>query len=263
MAHPKTQWIAYLKEHLIVINIFSLVVLLLFWFLITSIGLVNEIFLPRPQQIIKVLFDLIQSKKLFIDIYVSLLRVGMGFIMGAGMAIPLGLLMGWYRIFQGFMDPIIEFFRPIPPLAFIPLAILWFGIGEESKVFVIWLGTFFPILINVIAGIREVDPILIKAAYTLGAKDRNIFFEVCLPASFPFILAGLRIGLATGWTCLVAAELIAARSGIGFMIADARRYFRTDIVMLGIIIIGLIGIFLDRLLRIVEKKATAWQERFV
>jgi NitT/TauT family transport system permease protein len=263
MAHPKNQLITYLKEHLVVINVLSLVLLLFFWFLITSMGLVNEIFLPRPQQIIKVLFDLIQSKKLFYDIYASLFRVAMGFLMGAGMAIPLGLLMGWYRIFQGFMDPVIEFFRPIPPLAFIPLAILWFGIGEESKVFVIWLGTFFPILINVIAGIREVDPILIKAAYTLGARDRNIFFEVCLPASFPFILAGLRIGLATGWTCLVAAELIAARSGIGFMIADARRYFRTDIVMLGIIIIGLIGILLDRLLRIVEKKVTAWQERFV
>ncbi len=263
MARLRTPWITFLKENLIIVNILSMILLLLFWFFITFKGWINEIFLPRPQQIINVLIELIQSKEIFHDIYISLFRVALGFLLGAGMAIPLGLLMGWYRMFQGFVDPIIEFFRPIPPLAFIPLAILWFGIGEESKIFVIWLGTFFPILINVITGIREVEPVLIKAAYTLGARDRNIFFEVCLPASLPFILAGLRIGLATGWTCLVAAELIAARSGLGFLIADARRYFRTDIVMLGIIIIGVIGILLDRLLRFMERRLTEWQERYV
>jgi NitT/TauT family transport system permease protein len=261
----REQWkklITYLKDNIFIVNIFSLVLFLLLWFFVTSQEYVNKLFLPEPQQIILVLIDMLKSRELLHNIYVSLIRVALGFAIGAGMAIPLGLLMGWYRIFQGFVDPIIEFFRPIPPLAFIPLAILWFGIGEESKIFVIWLGTFFPILINVIAGIREVDPVLIKAAYTLGAKDRHIFFEVCLPASLPFILAGLRIGLATGWTCLVAAELIAARAGLGFMIADARRYFRTDIVMLGIVVIGVIGILLDRILRIIETKLTDWQERY-
>jgi ABC-type nitrate/sulfonate/bicarbonate transport system permease component len=234
--------------------------LIVIWTVISISGTVDPALLPPPSVVASTFYDLARTGDLIVNISVSVERVIGGFLLGAVMALPLGIAMGWQKKVGAFFYPLIELMRPIPPLAFIPLAILWFGIGETSKIFVIWLGTFFPILINTITGVRNVEPILIRAARTLGANDRQIFRKVVLQSACPYILAGFRIGMANGWTCVVAAELIASASGLGYMIEDATRFFRIDIVIVGILIISAIGISLDLVLRQTEKRLTRWME---
>jgi len=158
--------------------------------------------------------------------------------------------------------PIIEIIRPIPPLAWIPLSILWFGIGLKSAVFIIFLGCFFPIVLSTISGVLSVDKVLIDAAKTLGAQEREIFYKVLLPGSFPSIYTGLRIAMGIGWMTLVAAEFTGVKSGygVGYMIMTARDIQRPDYILAGMVTIGLIGFLLDLLLRLCERKSLKWRE---
>jgi ABC-type nitrate/sulfonate/bicarbonate transport system permease component len=191
----------------------------------------------------------------------SLYRVFTGFFIATLLAIPLGIIMGWSRPLRESITPVIEVIRPVPPLAWIPLAILWFGIGFKSAAFIIFLGCFFPIILSTISGVLGIDPILIDASRTLGAKKKEIFLKVLTPGSLPSILTGLRIGLGIGWMTLVAAEFTGVKSGygLGYMIMTARDIQRPDEIIAGMVIIGLVGYLLDLLIREVESRLLIWR----
>lgn len=224
-------------------------------------GLVNPTFLPSPQAVASAAVTLWTQENLPKDIIASLGRVLVGYSFGVAAAIVLGTLMGWFWLVDAVFDPLIELIRPIPPLAYIPLMILWFGIDERPKILVIFIGCFVTCIINVVVGVKNTPPIYIEAARTMGAKDRNLFFDVAIPSALPFILTGMRVALATGWAILVAAELIAAQRGLGFMMTNARRFVRTDSLLVGIICIGVFAFTMDRILRVIDARVLRWMER--
>jgi NitT/TauT family transport system permease protein/taurine transport system permease protein len=176
----------------------------------------------------------------------------------ASVAIPLGIIMGCFKWVNEQVDPIIEILRPIPPIAWIPLSILWFGVGNTQNQFIIFLGIFFPILLNTIDAVKNIEPNLIRAARCLGARGLNVITRVVLRAALPQIVTGIRIGLGVGWMALVAAELVGANSGLGFLINDARTVLRTDFILDGMLSIGIIGLTIDRVIRYSAKKLMPW-----
>lgn len=185
------------------------------------------------------------SGELPVDIVASLYRVVVGFAIGAGLALPLGLAMGASGRVHAWMNPLVQVLRPIPPIAYIPLAMLWFGLGNPPAVFLIAIGAFFPVLMNTIAGVRQVDGIYLRAANNLGAGRLTIFLRVILPAAVPYILSGVRIGIGTAFIVVIVAEMIAVNSGLGFRISEAREYFWSDKVIAGMISIGVLGLAID------------------
>ena len=185
------------------------------------------------------------SGELPLDVLASLYRVAVGFLLGAGLALPLGLAMGASRVVYAWMNPLVQVLRPIPPIAYIPLAILWFGLGNPPAVFLIALGAFFPVLMNTIAGVRQVDGIYLRAARNLGAGQAAMFLRVILPAAVPYILAGVRIGIGTAFIVVIVSEMIAVNDGLGFRILEAREYFWSDKIIAGMISIGLLGLAID------------------
>jgi len=185
------------------------------------------------------------SGELPLDILASLYRVVVGFAIGAGLALPLGLAMGASPRAHAWMNPLIQVLRPIPPIAYIPLAMLWFGLGNPPAVFLLAIGAFFPVLMNTIAGVRQVDGIYLRAAHNLGAGRLTIFLRVILPAAVPYILSGVRIGIGTAFIVVIVAEMIAVNSGLGFRISEAREYFWSDKVIAGMISIGVLGLVID------------------
>jgi NitT/TauT family transport system permease protein len=195
------------------------------------------------------------------DALASLARVLVGFVLGIAVAIPVGFLMGWYGVARGLIEPYVQFFRMVPPLAVIPLAIVTMGIGETPKVFVIFLGAFLSSVVAVYGGVISVDKTLISAARVLGAGDVTIFRRVIVPASLPFIMVGLRIGLGSAWTTVVASELIAAQSGLGFRMQQAQLYYDLPTIFVCLITIGVLGLLMDRTILFAEKRLTSWQER--
>src|SRR5512138_1634197 len=192
------------------------------------------------------------------DAATSLYRVGVGFVIGAGLALPLGLLMGARSTIHDLMNPIVQILRPIPPIAFIPLSILWFGLGNPPAFFLISLGAFFPVLINTITGVRSVDRIYLRAARNLGADEWTLFWRVMIPASMPYILAGVRIGIGVAFIVVIVAEMIAVNAGLGYRILEAREYFWSDKVIAGMITIGLAGLGID----LVMSRLNAWLLRW-
>ena len=214
--------------------------------------------MPPPLGVVIAFLDLMRSGDLILHILASLRRVLVAFAVAALAGVALGVAIGWWRRFGDLVDPLVEFIRPIPPLAWIPLAIIWFGIGDAQNMFIIFLGAFFPIVVNAIEGVRSVDRPLIWAALTLGGTWPQILREIILPGALPLILTGLRIGLGVGWMALVAAELVAASSGLGFLIEDSRNLLFTERVLLGMVMIGLLGFAMDRLMRLIERRVTPW-----
>lgn len=240
--------------------------LLLLWQILAMLGIIPSYKLPAPSEVLLGLKELISfgmppGRTLPSHILYSLYRVALGFALAAGIAVPLGIAVGWSFRLRQVMNPIIELIRPIPPLAWIPISILWFGIGIKSAAFIIFLGCFFPILLNTISGALSINPVLIEAARTLNAKDKHIFFKVLVPGSIPSIFTGLRIGMGIGWMTLVAAEFTGVKHGygLGYMIMTARDIQRVDQVLAGMLVIGLIGFFLDWLLRSLERSLVKWQ----
>ncbi|MDO4718406.1 MAG: ABC transporter permease [Propionibacteriaceae bacterium] len=217
--------------------------------------------LPTPPEVVASAVSLASDGTLATDLAASLGRVLSGFVLGTALAIPVGFLMGWYPLARGIIEPWVQFFRTVPPLAIIPLAIVILGIGEQPKVFVIFLAAFLSCVISTFQGVVNVDKTLINAARVLGAKDGQIFARVVVPASTPFILVGMRIGLGSAWATVVAAELIAAQQGIGFRMQAAQTYYDLPTIFLGLICIGVLGLVMDRILLFAEKKLTGWQER--
>lgn len=242
----------------IYLRILSLVGFGILWIVEAHYSLINPLFLPSPYDIVATAFSSIKSGELTIHIAVSLGRMIRGFTIGSFAAILIGILMGQLRLVQAAVGPMIEIIRPIPGLAWIPLALIWFGIGDTSKIFIISLGVFFPVVTNTFMGVRLVDPVLVRAARCLGAKRRDIFFRISLPAALPFIFTGLRLGLQVSFAILVAAELVGATTGLGWMIQDARNYFRSDLVVLGMVIIGLLGFGLTRVIDFAHNRLLRW-----
>ena len=201
------------------------------------------------------------SGRLLNHISISLFRVSAGFTIAFFASIPIAFLMGWYKPVELLIGPIIQFVRNIPALAYIPLIVVAQGVGESAKITVIFISTFLVMIITVYQGIKEVDITLIKAARVLGATDKDIFFRVVIPASIPYILIGARLGLGASLTTLIAAELTGSNAGLGQMIQEASLYFRMNIVMLGIIIIGIVGVGLNIVVSLIENKLTMWQDK--
>ncbi|RSN71589.1 MULTISPECIES: ABC transporter permease [Actinomadura] len=227
------------------------------WWALAAAGL-N---LPTPGEVLSKAGTLIGNGTLQEDVVASLGRVLAGFALGTGLAIPVGFLMGWYGFVRGLVEPWVQFFRTIPPLAIIPLAIVLMGIGETPKIFVIFLASFLVCVISTFQGVVDIDRTLINAARVLGAKDLGIFLRVVVPASTPFILVGMRVGLGSAWATLVAAELIAAQEGLGYRMQNAQLYYDLPTIFVGLIAIGILGLLMDRVLLLAERKLTGWQER--
>lgn len=185
------------------------------------------------------------SGELLHDAYSSLYRVIAGFVIGAGLALPLGLVMGANTRIHDFFNPLVQILRPIPPIAYIPLAILWFGLGNPPSFFLIAIGAFFPVLMNTIAGVRHVDGIYLRAARNLGVNQLTLFTRVILPAATPYILAGVRIGIGTAFIVVIVSEMIAVNDGLGFRILEAREFMWSDKIIAGMITIGLLGLAID------------------
>jgi NitT/TauT family transport system permease protein len=185
------------------------------------------------------------SGELIGDTLSSMYRVVVGFAVGAGLALPFGLVMGSSQRMYAWLNPLMQVLRPIPPIAYIPLAILWFGLGNAPAVFLIALGAFFPVLMNTIAGVRQVDGIYVRAARNLGVGQRDMFVRVMLPAAVPYILSGVRIGIGTAFIVVIVSEMIAVNNGLGFRILEAREYFWSDKIIAGMISIGLLGLAID------------------
>ncbi len=249
----------------IILSLSSVLGFLFLWYLITDLfGFMPAIVLPSPEKVFFTIYEKtlvpVGEEKLFGHLGVSLVRILVGVGIALGLAIPLGILMGWYEDLDSLASPIIEVLRPIPPIAWIPLAILWFGIGLGSKVFIIAIGVFFPTLINTYIGVKFVDPLLIRAAQTLGAKDKAILWEVVVPASVPLIVAGVRIGVGLGMMCLVAAELVAASTGLGYLIMLGGDDLKPELSITGMILIGILGLIADRVILNIERRVIYWKK---
>jgi len=227
------------------------------WWLLS----LNGFQFPTPPEVVAKAVELWSNGTLVEDALASLGRVLTGFLLGSLAAVPIGFLMGWYTVARGLLEPWIQFFRTIPPLALLPLVLVLLGIGELPKVFVIFLAAFLACVISTYQGVVGVDRTLIDAARVLGAKDGTIFLTVVVPASTPFILVGMRVGLGSSWATLVAAELLAAQAGLGYRMQQAQLYYDIATIFVGIVVIGVLGLVMDRLLLLAETRLTGWQER--
>lgn len=245
------------RTRLLILNTISIVGGIGIWWILALSGFQ----LPTPPEVVVKAVQLWNAGLLQQDILASLARVLTGFLLGSAAAIPVGFLMGWYTIGRGLFEPWIQFFRTIPPLALLPLVLVLLGIGEVPKVTVIFLAAFLACVISTYQGVVNVDRTLINAARVLGAKDGAIFLRVVVPASTPFILVGMRVGLGSAWATLVAAELLAAQAGLGYRMQQAQLYYDIATIFVGIVIIGILGLVMDRLLLLAETKLTGWQER--
>ena len=243
-------------------NFITLFVLLIAWQFASKVWLPRidpqmAGLMPAPSTIAVTAAGMIASGELFHHLMASLKREAVAFLF-ASTAIPLGVMMGWWRVVYDQVNPIMEILRPIPPLAWIPLSILWFGIGDQQNEFIIFLGIFFPILVNTIVGVKNIDPILVRAARSLGASERRLLARIVFIGALPQIITGVRIGLGVGWMALVAAELVGANSGLGFVINDARSMLRTDIIIVGMLAIGLIGLLIDAVILALGRRLLPW-----
>lgn len=235
------------------------------WWWVTTLQLVPPLFLPSPQAVFGKLYQVATAgymdATLWQHLSASLARVAVALLAASLTAIPLGVLLGRSRRARAIGDPIIEFYRPLPPLAYLPLIVIWFGIGEMSKILLIYLAIFAPVVIATTAGVSAVAPDRVRAAQALGATPRQVLWHVVLPSALPDILTGIRIGLGIGWSTLVAAELVAATRGLGFMVQSAANFLVTDVVVLGILVIGAVAVGLELLIRALQRRLTPWQGR--
>jgi NitT/TauT family transport system permease protein len=231
------------------------VAILLLWEGIARAGWINPLFLPAPSAVLSALWRMTVSQDLLWHAWVSTTRVWIAFAIAAAMAIPIGMLMSSYRPVGAALEPIIDFIRYLPVPALVPLSIIWFGVGENTKIFLLWLGTFFQLVLLVADDMRRVPNEYFEIARTVGANQRQLFTDVAFRALLPNLVDSLRITLGWCWTYLIIAEIVAADSGLGFVIWTARRYMKTPEVMAGVVAIGVIGLATDQLLRVLHRRA--------
>ena len=248
------------------LSVVSVSVLAALWWLATHLHWVPPLFLPTPEAVWSAFIDACHGRiqgglPLSEHLAWSALRVFGAFALATVTAIPVGILMGVSRVARGLLDPPLEFYRPLPPLAYLPLVVIWFGIDETAKIVVIYLACFAPVAMAARAGVRSATVEQIHAAYSLGGTFAQIVRYVVLPAALPEILTGLRIAIGFGWTTLVAAEMVAATAGLGQMVLNASSFLRTDVVVMGIVLIGLIAWVFDLGMRALERRLVPWKGR--
>lgn len=232
------------------------------WQLAAELRFANTVLLPPPGRVAMAAVGALESGELLRHLADSLVRILYANAIALGAGVPLGIFMGLYRPFEEIVDGLLNLLRPVPPIAWIPLAILWFGIGETSVIFITLLAAFFAVLLNTFAGVRSVDKSLVRAALSLGASRRILIMRVVLPATLPSIFTGIRIAIGVSWGSIVAGELVAATSGLGFMITFYREVLRTDLILVGMVSIAVAGLLMDRGLRWLERKALPWRVGF-
>jgi NitT/TauT family transport system permease protein len=249
--------------------------IILAWEALSRSGIFNAMILPAPSRVLHRWIDYLKpatpydpasgsrlrwmvSGELPADAVSSLYRVAVGFAIGTCLALPLGLLMGASRVAYGYFNPLLQILRPIPPIAYVPLAMLWFGLGNPPAFFLISLGAFFPVLMSTIAGVRSVDDIYLRAARNLGADRPSLFFRVMIPAATPHIMTGIRVGFGVAFIVVIVAEMIAVNNGLGYRILEAREYFWSDKIIAGMITIGLLGLAIDAALARLSDHLLRW-----
>lgn len=237
--------------------------LLVIWQLVSIAGVFPAFALPSPVAVWKSLVEILHQgyggQTLANDIYVSCLRILIGFVGAIVIGVPIGLMMSRNKFVFDIIDPMLQFIRPVPPLAYIPLLVVWFGIGELPKIILILVGTIPVIIIGTMSGVKSTPPLRISVARTLGATNAQIFRRVVLPSAMPEIFTAMRVGIGVAWTCLVAAELIAASSGLGWLVQFAGQALQVSIVIVGIVIIGLIGYGMELVIRKIESAVVPWR----
>jgi len=245
------------------ISVVTSVTLIFLWWFVTNMGWIKPLFLPTPEAVLKKFVSVwsedFGGSTLWGHSKASLFRVFTAFFLACVTAIPVGIGMGVNRVFRGIFDPPIEFYRPIPPLGYLPLTIIWLGIEDLQKITLIYLAIFAPMALNARSGVRSVTIEQIQMAYSLGATRAQVIWHVILKGAMPEILTGMRIGIGFGWTTLVAAEMVAAEAGIGHMVLSAAEFLVTDVVIMGIFVIGFIAYMFDLLMRFIEKKVVPWK----
>ncbi len=245
------------------LSLATIALLLLIWWGVTAAGLVKPLFVPSPGAVLGKLVDVwtegFTGTPFWQHVAISAARVFGAFVLACAIGIPLGIAMGMSPLMRGIFDPPIEFYRPIPPLAYLPLMIIWFGIGETSKVLLIFLSVFAPIALGARAGVRSAAIEQIHAAYSFGATRWQVMRHVIVPSAAPEILTAMRIGIGFGWTTLVAAEMVAATKGIGYMVLTASQFLQTSTVIMGIIVIAAIAYAFDMLMRSLERRLVPWK----
>lgn len=247
------------------ISVVTVCTLIALWFLVTNMGWVKPLFLPSPQAVAQQFWEYLtgaaNDKPLWQHFIASFLRVTGAFWLAVLTAVPVGIAMGMSRWARGIFDPPIEFYRPLPPLAYLPLIIIWFGIDEMPKLLLIYLSCFAPLALAARSGMKSASQEQINAAYSMGASYSQVIRHVILPSALPEILVGMRIAIGFGWTTLVAAEMVAANVGLGQMVLNASNFLRTDIVIMGIVVIGVVAYTFDLFMRWVERRLVPWKGR--
>jgi NitT/TauT family transport system permease protein len=237
------------------------VFLVSFWVLLRASGLINPTLLPSPLSVLEVFWKTLTAGELLINIGMSVQRVVAGLLLGMLLAVPVGFLIGWYKPVRRFVDPLINFFRALPPIALIPLVIVYLGIGEVAKIAILFYASFFAAVIVMYEGMTQISPVYIRVARTLGASDFEIFTKVMMPMTVPHMLTALRVALGVAWATLVASELVAAQQGLGAMIQNASAFFDLRTIYLGIICIGALALMMDLALRKLSKRLVSWQDK--
>ncbi|MGA2465312.1 MAG: ABC transporter permease [Thermodesulfobacteriota bacterium] len=222
--------------------------------------LVDPMFLPAPSAILMQFCLMIRTGEIFIHIGYSMGRMLTGFSLACVVGVLLGVAMAWFPLIDRIFEPLIDFIRPVSPLAILPLAILWLGIGNSSKIFIIFYGALFPIVLNTYAGVKGVDKVVVDAAKTLGATKAELLFKVAIPSALPIILTGIRISSAIAMIVVVASEMVAATAGLGYLILTAEQVYKTEEMFVGILCISILGFGLDRLIKYIQRKITWYTE---
>ncbi|MGY3856005.1 taurine ABC transporter permease TauC [Aeromonas intestinalis] len=245
------------------LSLATLTALLALWWLVARLGWIDPLFLPPPERVLGQLVTIagpqgFMDATLWQHLGASLGRILIALAAATVFGIAAGIAMGLSPTVRGVLDPLIELYRPVPPLAYLPLMVIWFGIGETSKVLLIYLAIFAPVAMATLAGVQSAQPVRLRAARALGATRTQVLWHVILPGALPEILTGIRIGLGVGWSTLVAAELIAATQGVGFMVQSAGEFLATDVVLAGILVIAVIAFVLELGLRALQRRLTPW-----
>lgn len=248
------------KTRYMFISIITFAVILLAWSVVSHYEMVNTIFLPEPISVLKKLWINLNDGSFMKDTGISIYRISMGFLLAAVLGVPIGILCSCFKSVSAMFAPLCQFVRYMPVPAFVPLLMVWMGIGEFSKIMIVFIGTFFQLVLMIIDDSNAVSDDLLAAGYTLGASNRTTLFRVLIPAMAPSMMQTLRMMIGWAWTYLVVAELVAANTGLGYSILKAQRFLKTDAIFVGIIVIGLLGLITDVLLGFIIKKIFPWEE---
>jgi NitT/TauT family transport system permease protein len=237
-----------------------ILVIFLGWWLVTSLGWVSPIFLPSPLAVANELVRQLQEGLLWVDVRASVYRITLGWLISTAVALPIGILMGNFRFFEGLLEPLIDLVRYMPAVAFVPLTILWMGVGDQQKIVILFIGTFFQQVLLVMDNVKNVPFELIQVSYTFGLSKREVLWDVVMKSALPALWDTMRITLGWAWTYLVVAELVAANVGLGYRIMRAQRFLQTDTIILGILVIGLLGLITDYAFKLSYRKLFPWVE---